>query len=191
MNSNLLSTLTLGICCLTAGCAGHTPSSVYPLNGQMLGSPAAQVRTDSEILGTLVVLNNNEIAAAQLARRHGQNMRVKNYANFMVKEHGTNLRETKRLSQKLDLMPDLNGRVAMNLQQKGQQQLQMLQGLNGKAFDSAYMATMVNDHTAALSLVGQLYNQTSNPMLQNQLKMTRAHIAEHLQRASVIQRESL
>jgi len=191
MKSNMLSTLTLGICCLTAGCAGHTPSSVYPLNGQMLGSPAAQVRTDSDILGTLVVINKNEIAAAQLARRQGQNARVKNYANFMIKEHSTNLRQTKRLSQKLDMMPELNGRVAMNLQQKGQQELQMLQGLSGKAFDSAYMAAMVNDHTEALSLISQLNNQTSNPMIKNQLKVTRAHVAEHLQRATVIQRESL
>ena len=58
---------------------------------------------DQEIIATLIVLNNNEISAADLAPSKTSNKEVGEYARLMKKEHSKNLKQTMSISKKQNL----------------------------------------------------------------------------------------
>ncbi len=188
MKSNTMFMVALGALCLTACSSNTTSPSRQAVNAPMVSKPM-QARSDADILGTLIVLNRYEIAAAKEARHRAIHPSVKNYASFMYKEHRNNLQATVSLSHKLKIKPNRNNEAANMLRQQGARQLGALHQVKANAFDRAYIAQMVKDHAAALNLVDGFYNASTNGLIRNQLKVTRAHIAEHLQMAKVIQAE--
>ncbi|WP_028388741.1 DUF4142 domain-containing protein [Legionella fairfieldensis] len=187
MKSKFILSLALGLGVLSSGCDLNTYSSNYYANQVPVNSRQAQF--DARVLGALVVLNKNEIAAASEAQRKSANPAVRNYASWMYSAHNQNLRETENVSRRIGIMPQ-NGDTARMLQRKGQQEMATLNRLNGKAFDKAYMTAMVNDHTKALALLNnKLSSRVASPLLKDHLEATRAHIQKHLQEAKIVQRE--
>jgi putative membrane protein len=184
MKSKIIIPITLGVACFIAGC------SYRPIGGPVIPVlTSAQVHSDRDILGALVVLNKGEISAAQLAQKKTTNADVKNYAALMISEHGANLRQTEKLATQLHVKPNQQADVAAMLKNKGNKEFRMLKSFRGVAFDKAYVDAMVMDHAEALGLIDAFYNQASNGLLRNQLKMTRNHVADHLQRARILQVE--
>lgn len=169
---------------LASGCAVN---SEY--NNPIVTLTPVQVKTDAKIIEGLIVLNKNEISVASLAEKRASNKAVKNYAVWMHKAHSDNLHETEIVSQKIGIMPE-KGNISAVLQTKGKQELNRLSHLHNKAFDKAYIAAMIKDHTAALQLVDQkLLSQATSPLLRKQLEMTASHIKHHLEQAKSIQSE--
>jgi len=150
----------------------------------MLATP---VQSSADILGVVVTLNKNEIAAAREAKRKAVNPAVKRYANMLYTQHTKNLQKTINLSRKLGVTPATNN-LTMMLQNKGQQEMATLASLNGRDFDRAYINDMVTDHTEALQLLDQiLLKRSLGLLLTKHLKSTRDHIAMHLHKAERIQ----
>ncbi|KTD11303.1 DUF4142 domain-containing protein [Legionella jamestowniensis] len=190
MNSKFILSVTCSAILLASGCSLNS-NSMNDFNNpptNVVVTPA-QAKVDAKILGGLIVLNQNEIAAATEAQRKAANPAVKNYASWMNKAHSQNLQETQNLSRRIGVAP-VNGNVAMMLKQKGRQELAMLNRLNGVAFERAYISAMIKDHKAALQLIDhKLLNEATNPLLRRQLEITRTHVAHHLQQAQLIQRQ--
>lgn len=181
--------LVCGAVLLSAGCVNHSSDNNMTMQSASYSGNAMQAQTDAKVLGAMIVLNQNEIASAQMAEKKSSNPAVVNYAKLMVNQHNNNLREMENMSRKLGVMPE-QGNAAMDLQRKGKQEMTMLSKLNSGAFDKAYMAAMVKDHTAALALIDhRLTQQAYNPQLRSALVATRGHVANHLAQAKMIQKE--
>ncbi len=152
-----------------------------------LYSPNA--KTDAKVLGALVALNQGEIAAAAVAQNKATHASVKKFANFLHAAHNQNLQETLNVSKTIGVVPE-NGNAAIMLQRLSHKELASLNHLSGGAFDRAYIADMVRDHTAGLRLIdSQLLKVASNPVLIKHLEITRNHVADHLRKAEAIQKE--
>ncbi|WP_133139606.1 DUF4142 domain-containing protein [Legionella genomosp. 1] len=162
-------------------------STDYLENSTPVPMTAAQKTTDGKIIAGLIALNQNEIAAGQLAEAKAVNPSVRNFGQMMVREHGANLSTTETVAQRTGITP-INGPVAQTLKYKGRVELAKLKRLNGPAFDKAYIAAMVKGHADALKLIdNKLMQQAVNPMLRAHLERTRAHVSQHLQQAQTIQ----
>ncbi|MGQ3888155.1 DUF4142 domain-containing protein [Legionella sp. CNM-1927-20] len=144
---------------------------------------------DSEILGILVVLNQNEISAADLvSKKKDVNASVKKYAKMLAKEHAKNLRETMKLSRSIG--SPVQNDTANNLKQKGETELNTLNSLTGAALDKAYIDSMVADHQQAIQLFdNDLIPNVSNRKLKDHLTQTRKHLVKHLKEAQQIQKK--
>ncbi len=188
MKIKFIPTLVLSAVVLATGCSSNYYTE-NNFNRPTNALSAEQAQTDARILGGIITLNKNEIAAAQEAQRKSNNLSVKNYANRMYLEHSNNLQQTEMLARKLGIVPE-QGAAALMLQRHGQQELAMLDHLNQRNFDRAYINQMVKDHSAALQLINhKLLKQASHPLLIQQLENTRAHVQSHLQQAKLIQKE--
>lgn len=152
-------------------------------------SNQAQKNRDTEILGFLIILNNNELAAAKKAFEKNLNPSVQYYAKSMQKDHSKNLADTLRIVEENKLRPTQTALVA-SLKQEGEKELGSLTALNNDAFQKAYIDAMVKDHTKALLIIDNHYlKQVSNPQLKDHLEQTRKVVNHHLHMAKTIQKE--
>ncbi len=182
MNSKLILSASFAAI-LAAGCASNSNSD-FALNAQpYTNTKSSAAMTDARVIGAVEVLNKNEIAAANVAEAKSTNPAVKKYASAMIQQHTQNLQQTENLSAQLGLTP-ANGPVANMLKSNGKRELAQFNRLNSTNIDRPYMTAMVKDHAAALKLLDtKLMHQAANPALKQQLEMTRAHVAQHLQMA--------
>ena len=144
-------------------------------------APGAE-SNDSQALGLLGAVNQNEIAAAKQAIDKGVTGPVLAYAQKMEKEHSENLAKTRGLGTLADT-PEVK-----TLQDKGKTELDALGKNTGKDYEAAYVQAMVKDHTEALSLIDDrlLGLATAEPVKQH-LTETRKHVAMHLDEAKKLQ----
>lgn len=179
MNSKTILSLVIA---LSIGCPILSVANTLPTSISM-----NQAQAEGKILGTLIVLNKNEIAAANLAMKKTSNSQVKSFAALMMKQHSDNLKKTELLSHKLGIKIS-EGKVAMKLEAQGKKDLRHLNKLQGSSFDKAYMSAMVKGHQAALNLVNDLISKSSNPLIKKHLEATKTHVAYHLQKAQEVEK---
>ncbi|KTD45598.1 hypothetical protein Lrub_2395 [Legionella rubrilucens] len=152
-------------------------------------SRQAQKNRDTEIVSFLIVLNNNELAAAKKAFEKNLNPRVQYYAKSMQKDHSKNLADTMRIVEENNLRP-AETPLGASLKQEGKKELGSLSALSNDAFQKAYIDAMVKDHTKALLIIDNHYlKQVANPQLKNHLELTRKVVNHHLHMAKTIQQE--
>jgi len=142
---------------------------------------------DEEIVAFLIVLNNNEIAAANKVSEKTVNKNVGSYARLMTKDHKQNLNETLKLSKKTQLQP-LKTETVIALEQKGKDEIIVLSPLNNTAFEKAYIDAMVKGHAEALVVIDEKLKVVTNPALKKHLTATRTHVVHHLEKAQAIQK---
>jgi putative membrane protein len=148
-----------------------------------------QTQKDADILGVLVVLNNNEIAAGNEASKKATDPKVKDFAEMMVKQHTQNLDDTMKLSEKINIKP-MDTTKSNSMKKQGKMQLDKLSAMKDKAFDAAYMSDMVKGHADALKLIdNSLLKNVTNPELKAQLEETRKHVEHHLEAAKEVQKD--
>ncbi|WP_419420373.1 DUF4142 domain-containing protein [Legionella sp. D16C41] len=188
----LLSTFSLSTVFAAASTTHNTNSNQSMMHtkqnsGAMNQSKANAAQQDGQILDVLVVLNQNEIAAANLiSKKKDVNDSVKRYARMLAREHGKNLKETMKLSHSIG--SPMQNATADSLKKKGEHELATLNPLTGAALDKAYIDAMVNDHQQALQLFDDnLMPNASNQKLKAQLTQTRKHLVKHLKEAQAIQ----
>lgn len=179
----LLSSFLIGCALVFTGCTPNAPLAVVDYTVPMT---PAQTKTDGRILGSLVVLNQNEIAAGQEAVQRSTNPAVKNFADMMIRDHGANLARTEEVSQKSGIAT-INGPIAMTLKQKGRRLMYTLKHVNNASFDKVYINAMVKGHAEALNLIDKLIPLATNPAVKAHLQDTRTHVAHHLAAAQQIQ----
>ncbi len=144
---------------------------------------------NGSVIGTMMVLNKNEVAAANATLKRNVTHSVRSFALFMQKEHTANLIMWKSLAGKLNITP-VWSTTSTALKAQGVAELAKLHPLDTKQFQVAYINAMVKGHEAALQLIDQkLMKKASNPQVIADLKKTRTHVASHLQRALAVQKQ--
>ncbi|AKC78261.1 hypothetical protein XB05_05535 [Xanthomonas arboricola] len=176
-------TLCLGIA--TAAHAQNATQAGMPATAQQQAGTNSPSAKEREALGTLSAINTSEIGAANLALQKQVQGGVRDYAMQMVKEHTDNNQKLAKWS------PDLSAAAAKAQMSKGKTELAMLQKLDTKAFEAAYVTAMVKDHTDVLAALDkQLIPAAKTAQVLAHLQTKRSHVAEHLAAAKTLQASS-
>lgn len=142
---------------------------------------------DAEILASVIASDLNEVLAASEAGKKKISKPTLDYAKMLHEQHGMNMEKGMKLGQQIAVTPVITPAVE-KMQKKGAGGLAKLVTLDGEAFERAYLAAMVAGHTDTLSLIdNELMKKAKNQALQAHLTATRAHVAEHLQKAKDLQ----
>jgi putative membrane protein len=172
----LLSTLLFALLSSNAFAADKTTSG-----------DKAVAQDDKDIMAVLIVLNKNEINAANEALKQSKNTDVDDYAHMMKKHHTENLNETMKLKDELHAHVKDNS-DAKDLKDAGKKEGKELASLKGVDFDKAYIGDMVKDHEDALKLIDdKLLPKVSNEKLKSLLEATQKTVQSHLDKAKEIQ----
>lgn len=139
--------------------------------------------TDAEIAHIAVTANAIDVEMGQLARSRATNEEVLNFAATMIADHTAVNEKAAALAERLGVTP-ANNDVSRSLRTSAGDARQHLRGLNGRAFDRAYMEREVAYHQAVLeALDTTLIPGTDNHELRALLQQARAAIAAHLDHA--------
>jgi putative membrane protein len=143
----------------------------------------AQAPTDAEIAAIVVTANQVDIDAGKLATTKAANAEVKAFAERMVVDHTGVNTAAGELAAKLKLTPKDNA-TAQSLKAGGKKNITTLEGLQGAAFDRAYVENEVAYHQAVLDAVDKtLLPNTKNAELKALLVKVRPAFVAHLEHA--------
>lgn len=158
-----------------AGLFGFAQTAGAQANGNAAAVSGSLNKTDQRILGDLAQANLDEVAAAQVAQQKSQNDQVKNFAQQMITDHGQALKDVQALAQSkgvtLPTGPD-------SKQQKMDDQLN---GLNGAAFDRAYLKRAgVAAHKQAHTMLARAQSRATDPDLKALIAKMQPTVDQHL-----------
>jgi putative membrane protein len=147
----------------------------------------AAAPTDPQIAHIAYTAGQIDVAAAKQALARTKNPQVRGFAEEMVRDHTAVNDKALALVKQLNVTPEANPTSAA-LQKQADARLKELAGLNGAAFDKAYVANEVAYHkTVNAALQDTLIPSAQNPelkgLLQTGLKLFQEHQAhaEHLE----------
>ncbi len=144
---------------------------------------------DQKIVGIIMIVDHNEIVAADEVKHKKVCKKVGRYAANLHSQHEANLKALMKLAKTTGLQPTTS-RISTTLTKDGQQGLTTLSALDNKAFEIAYIDAMVQGHQGGLQLIDtNLLKNVTNPKLKMFVKQTRAMVAHHLKLALKIQKE--
>ena len=142
--------------------------------------------TDANVVDVITVANQGEIDYSQLGVEKATNPSVKQFAQLMVKDHGTMLDGVKSLASKLNLTPAPNDKVS-DLQKENQKDISDLNGKTvGKDFDHEFMEEQVDMHQETLDLLNDLDSKTTNADLKAAIAEAKPKVQAHLDQAKAI-----
>lgn len=177
--------LAAALGCLLLAASTQAPAqTARPLPNDRTTLPAAAQRGgDAEALATLMAVNEHEIASARLALDKKPSEPVAQYARMLEREHGENQRKTRDLARSAGVDPKATPAVEA-LKTRSERERDALAGQDGDAFERAYIEAMVKGHAEALAKIdGELLPAATDPVVAEHLRVTRTHIAQHLEQA--------
>jgi putative membrane protein len=138
-------------------------------------SSKAQSKTDKGFIMKAAQSNIAEIRAGQLAAAQGSTEMVKRFGTMMVNDHTMALNELdsivrREIRDSLPTEPDAEHKALA----------QQLQGMQGKAFDDAYIQSQIKDHKAAIALFETEVAQGEHPSLKAYATKTLPKLRMHL-----------
>ena len=166
--------------------------STITVCGMLLMSAAAAAAdsgtpSDAQIAAIVVTANQVDIDAGKLAASKAHAKEVRAFGERMVTDHTGVNKSATELVQKLQVTPAPNA-TSQSLQQGGDANLANLKGLEGAAFDKAYIDHEVTYHQAVLKAVDQtLIPSAQNAELKALLVKVRPTFVAHLEHAKQIQ----
>ena len=126
---------------------------------------------------------------AEVARKQATSSEVKEFASWMISQHGAGEAKAKALQTKSNLEPKSSA-ISKNLENEVHGTVSSLRGQKGASFDEAYIDSQVKTHTEVLRIFDQqLIPNADDAQLKADLKAARAHISDHLARAKAIQKD--
>lgn len=155
----------------------------------LLAAPAAfgQGINDAQIAAIVVVANQVDVDAGELAAERSKNPEVQEFAKLMVTDHNGVNEAAVALVTKLGVTPEDNP-TAQSLQKGGDDNLAALEKLEGAAFDAAYVAHEVAYHQAVIDAMDStLIPGASNAELKALLVKVRPAFDAHLAHAKELQ----
>ncbi len=142
---------------------------------------------DAEILGWVLVLDSNEIAAADAVEKKKLDKDVMGYAKMLRKQHKDDLSETEKAAKKAGVVPVSNG-MTNQMRSQGPQDLTSLTALNGEDFRKAYIDAMVKGHSDALETIdAKLMPNAVSDIIKKRVADLRGHISKHLEQGKRLQ----
>ena len=147
----------------------------------------AQGVNDAQIASIVVTANQVDIDAGNLAKKQASNAEVKKFADLMVTDHTGVNKSATALVTKLKVTPEDNP-TSQSLKSGGDANLKTLKGLNGAAFDKAYVDHEVTYHQAVLDAIDKtLIPGAKNEELKALLVKVRPAFVSHLEHARHLQ----
>ena len=147
----------------------------------------AQGVNDAQIASIVVTANQVDIDAGNLAKKQATNPEVKKFADLMVTDHTGVNKSATALVTKLKVTPEDNA-TSQSLKSGGDANLKTLKGLNGAAFDKAYVDHEVTYHQAVLDAIDKtLIPGAKNEELKALLVKVRPAFVSHLEHAKHLQ----
>jgi len=152
---------------------------------------AAQQVNDAQIAAIAVAANQVDVDAGKLALNKAKNGEVKKFAQTMVTDHSGAMKAASDLVTKLKVTPQAND-TSKALVKGGQDARAKLSGLNGDAFDKAYIDNEVSYHeTVVKALDDTLIPNAKNPELLGLLMKVRDVTVAHLEHAKQLQKTAM
>ena len=149
-------------------------------------TPSDAAWTDANVVDVITVANQGEIDYSQLGVEKATNASVKQFAQMMVKDHGTMLDAVKNLASKLNVTPSPNDKVN-DLQKESQKDIADLNGKKvGKDFDHEFMEEQVDMHQETLDLLNDLDGKTTNADIKAAIAEAKPKVQAHLDQAKAI-----
>lgn len=118
-----------------------------------------------------------EVQLGRLAEQRAASPQVKAFAQRMVSDHAKADQDLTRIAQSQGLT------VPTELDSKDQATEQQLSGLNGKAFDTAYMRDMLQDHRRDIADFQKEAQVGEDPTVKNFAQKYLPVLRQHLQMA--------
>lgn len=147
----------------------------------------AQSPSDAEIAAIVVTANQVDIDAGKLAQTKAANPDVKKFGQQMVVDHAGVNKSATELVTKLKVTPQDNA-TSKSLKDGGDQNVTTLKGLQGAAFDKAYIDHEVAYHQQVLdALDNTLIPSAQNAELKALLVKVRPAFVAHLEHAKTVQ----
>lgn len=145
--------------------------------------------TDPEIASVAVTANQVDIYYGNIALKKTKDKDVKHFAQTMINDHSSIIKQAVDLATKLGVTPKDND-VSKSLVKGQKATAAKLNKLRGKAFDKAYIDNEVTYHEAVISTVmNVLIPQTDNKQLKDLLKKVMPLLNHHLEMAKKVQAE--
>jgi putative membrane protein len=116
-----------------------------------------------------------EVRMGQLALQKSNNEQVKQFAQQMVTDHTRMGDQMKVLAQQLGV------KEPSDISKRDKQTISKLQGLDGEAFDKAYVQTMLKDHKHDQAAFKQAAQQGTDPGVRQAAAQGETVISNHLQ----------
>ena len=164
---------------------------------------------DPEIIQVMATVDQGEVAAGQMAQKMARSSQVKAFARELVAAHTKSLTQDKALAKAANVQlmsstgtsgttakadsankagaPSQMSNVAMQLQTMHQQTAERLRGLQGAAFDTAFINAQVMGHQQVLQLLQSSGTVTQNTKLSTHIATATKEVQDHLDRAQKIQ----
>jgi putative membrane protein len=148
---------------------------------------AAQAPSDAQIASIVVVANQVDIDAGQLAESKADAAEVKAFGKQMVTDHTAVNKQAVALANKLGVVPE-NNATSQGLKKAGEENLKSLKARTGAAFDKAYIDHEVAYHQQVLDAIDKtLIPSAKNAELKALLVSVRPAFVGHLEHAKQIQ----
>jgi putative membrane protein len=136
---------------------------------------AAEGPPPAEVLGKLHHANQMEIEAGKLAQHKGVSKGVKDYGKMLVKDHTAADKKVMTLARQLQVEPESPPGMADD------KLMEAAKNATGPAFDQAFAAAMVEDHSKDIAEVTSARDATSNPRLKQLLTELVPTLEKHRQ----------
>jgi putative membrane protein len=164
-----------------------TLAATILLTFNAFADPVGAVSNDGEIAKVLTTIDDGEIDAAKMELKHGKNPDARAFAQTMIKEHKSNMDETKALAKTNSLDPK-DSDLSKSLKKDAKSNNGDLKRANKAEFDKAYLKEQIKMHQEALAVIdGKLTPKVDNPNLRQHLMKTRDAVAMHLDHAKELQ----
>lgn len=145
--------------------------------------------TDPEIASVAVTANQIDVNYGKIALKKSKNAEVRKFAQTMVNDHESIIKQAVALAGKLKVTPK-NNAVTESLLKGEKETNTKLAKVKGKAFDKAYIDNEVAYHEAVISAVKNvLIPQAKNAELKELLVKASPLLEHHLMMAKMAQKQ--
>ena len=155
------------------------------LLGTIAHSAWSQGETSS-FLQQAAEANLAEVDLAEVAQERAARPEVKEYARHLKQAHEQASEAIKSIAERKNVaLPDEPAKMR-------QQQKEQLSALDGKAFDQAYLKTMIREHEKSIrTFEQQAKNAQQDPDVQQYARQTLPALRQQLGQARLLQQQSL
>jgi putative membrane protein len=141
-----------------------------------IGASQTSDNHDQNFVNEAVKGGKDEVEMGNIARTKATNVRVKNFASMMIRDHTKANNELESLLKSEGITPKVDMKHTMN----------DMGNKTGNDFDHSYMSMMVNDHNKTINLFNTESKEGKNAKLKNFATKTLPILKMHLDSANAI-----
>jgi putative membrane protein len=150
------------------------------ISAPILVPAAALAAPDAEFLMDAMKGDNSEVAMGKMAIQHSHSAQTRAYGQMLVHDHGAHKMKVAALARKMGVHP------TMALSDDAMQSKQMMMGMHGSEFDTAFKQDMINDHNKDIAKYEDEANSAQSPKVRMLAKATLPTLHKHLDAANAL-----